>query len=67
MDMGLADYIEAYDTIEQEDDIDKLKHMAKFILIGRAMNDRNLSEEEAVALAEYSSIDLGMAEEVIVH
>jgi len=65
--MSLADYIEAYDTIDQEDDMDKLKNMAKFILIGRAMNDRSLSEEEAIALAEYSSIDLGMAEEVIVH
>ena len=65
--MSLADYIEAYDTIDQEDDMDKLKNMAKFILVGRAMNDRSLSEEEAIALAEYSSIDLGMAEEVIVH
>ena len=65
--MSLVDYIEAYDTIDQEDDMDKLKNMAKFILIGRAMNDRSLSEEEAIALAEYSSIDLGMAEEVIVH
>ena len=67
MAMSLSDYIQAYDTIEQEDDIDKLKHMAKFILIGRAMNDRNLSEEEAIAFAEYSSIDLGMAEEVVIH
>lgn len=67
MAMSLADYIEAYDTIDQEDDMDKLRHMAKFILVGRAMNDRSLSEEEAIALAEYSSIDLGMAEEVIVH
>ena len=67
MAMSLSDYIEAYDTIEQEDDIDKLKNMAKFILVGRAMNDRNLSEEEAIALAEYSSIDLGMVEEVVVH
>lgn len=67
MAMSLADYIEAYDTIDQEDDMDKLKNMAKFILVGRAMNDRSLSEEEAIALAEYSSIDLGMAEEVIVH
>ena len=65
--MSLSDYIEAYDTIDQEDDMDKLRHMAKFILVGRAMNDRALSEEEAIALAEYSSIDLGMAEEVIVH
>lgn len=65
--MSLADYIQAYDAIEQEDDIDKLKHMSKFILVGRAMNDKNLSEEEAIALAEYSSIDLGMSEEVIIH
>ena len=65
--MSLIDYIQAYDAIEQEDDIDKLKHMSKFILVGRAMNDKNLSEEEAIALAEYSSIDLGMAEEVIIH
>ena len=65
--MSLSDYIQAYDIIEQEDDLDKLKHMAKYILIGRAMNDKNLSEEEAIALAEYSSMDLGIAEEVILH
>jgi hypothetical protein len=65
--MSLSDYIQAYDIIEQEDDLDKLKHMAKYILIGRAMNDKNLSEEEAIALAEYSSMDLGMAEEVMLH
>ena len=65
--MSLSDYIQAYDIIEQEDDLDKLKHMAKYILIGRAMNDKNLSEEEAIALAEYSSMDLGMVEEVMLH
>ena len=65
--MSLSDYIQAYDTLDQEDDVEKLRHFAKFILVGRAMNDKNLSEDEAIALAEYSSIDLGMAEEVIIH
>lgn len=67
MDMGLSDYIEVYDMLEQEDDIDKLRNQAKYLLVGRAMNDKNLSEEEAVALAEYATVDIGMAEEMTVH
>jgi len=67
MDMGLSDYIEVYDMLEQEDDIDKLRNQAKYLLVGRAMNDKNLSEEEAIALAEYATVDIGMAEEMTVH
>jgi hypothetical protein len=67
MDMGLSDYIEVYDMLEQEDDIDKLRNQAKYLLVGRAMNDKNLSEEEALALAEYATVDIGMAEEMTVH
>ena len=67
MDMGLADYIEVYDMLEQEDDIEKLRSQAKYILVGRAMNDKNLSEDEAIALAEYTTMDIGAAEELTVH
>ena len=67
MDMGLSEYIEVYDMLEQEDDIDKLRNQAKYLLVGRAMNDKNLSEDEAVALAEYATVDIGMAEEMTVH
>ena len=65
--MGLADYIEVYDMLEQEDDIEKLRSQAKYLLVGRAMNDKNLSEDEAIALAEYTTMDIGIAEELIVH
>jgi len=65
--MGLADYIEVYDMLEQEDDIEKLRSQAKYILVGRAMNDKNLSEDEAIALAEYTTMDIGVAEELTVH
>jgi hypothetical protein len=67
MDMGLSDYIEVYDMLEQEDDIDKLRNQAKYLLVGRAMNDKNLSEDEAIALAEYATVDIGVAEEITVH
>lgn len=65
--MSLSDYVGVYDMLEQEDDIDKLRNMAKYLLVGRAMNDRNLSEVEAVALAEYATVDMEMAEEMTVH
>ena len=65
--MGLSEYIEVYDMIEAEDDLDKLKNMAKYLLVGRAMNDSGLSEDEAVALAEYATVDMGIAEEMTVH
>ena len=67
MDMGLSDYIEVYDMLEQEDDIDKLRSQAKYLLVGRAMNDKDLSEDEAIALAEYATVDIGVAEEMTVH
>ena len=65
--MGLSDYIEVYDMLEQEDDIDKLRNQAKYLLVGRAMNDKNLSVDEAIALAEYATVDIGVAEEITVH
>ena len=67
MDMGLSEYIEVYDMLEQEDDIDKLRSQAKYLLVGRAMNDKDLSEDEAIALAEYATVDIGVAEEMTVH
>lgn len=66
--MMIADYIQVYDVLDEEEDIDKLRVMAKYLLVGRAMNDSNVSEEEAIALAEYSSIDIGMInEEIVIH
>jgi len=65
--MALSDYIQVYDMIEQEDNIENLRNQAKYLLVGRAMNDSNLSEEEAIALAEYATVDMGMAEEMTVH
>ncbi len=53
--------------LEQEDNIENLRNQAKYLLVGRAMNDNNLSEEEAIALAEYATVDMGMAEEMTVH
>jgi hypothetical protein len=67
MAMSLSDYIEVYDMLEQEDDIEKLRSQAKYLLVGRAMNDKSLSEDEAVALAEYATVDIGMAEEFTIH
>ena len=65
--MSLSDYIEVYDMLEQEDNIDKLRNQAKYLLVGRAMNDNDLSEEEAIALAEYATVDMGIAEEMTIH
>lgn len=65
--MSLSDYIEVYDMLEQEGDIENLRTQAKYLLVGRALNDKDLSEEEAIALAEYATVDMGMAEEMTVH
>jgi len=65
--MALSEYIKVYDMIEQEDNIENLRNQAKYLLVGRAMNDHDLSEEEAIALAEYATVDMGMAEEMTVH
>jgi hypothetical protein len=65
--MSLSDYIEVYDMLEQEEDIENLRTQAKYLLVGRALNDKDLSEEEAIALAEYATVDMGMAEEMTVH
>ena len=65
--MMIEDYIQVYDVLDEEEDLEKLRNMAKYLLVGRALNDRNLSEEEAIALAQYSSVDMGMAEEMTIH
>lgn len=65
--MALSEYIQVYDMLEQEDNIEKLRNQAKYLLVGRAMNDKNLSEDEAIALAEYATVDMGLAEEMTVH
>jgi len=64
--MSLEDYIEVYDILDQEENIDNLRSHAKYLLVGRAMNDDNLSEDEAIALAQYASCDMRLTEEGIV-
>jgi len=65
--MMIGEYIQVYDVLDEEEDMERLRGMAKYLLVGRALNDRNVSEEEAIALAEYSSVDIGMAEEMTIH
>ena len=65
--MMIGEYIQVYDVLDEEDDLEKLRNMAKYLLVGRALNDRNVSEDEAIALAEYPSVDMGMAEEMTIH
>lgn len=62
----MDNYLAVYDMIDKEDDLEKLKNMAKYLLVGRALNDPAISEEEAVALAEYAVIQFDK-EEVTIH
>lgn len=62
----MNDYIEVYNLLSEEQDIEKLRNMAKYLLVGRALNDPAISEEEAVALAEYAMMQFE-EEEVTIH
>jgi hypothetical protein len=63
---SLDNYIAVYETIDQEDDLEKLRNMAKYLLVGRAMNDPYLSEDQAIALAEYATMEFDQ-EEITIH
>ena len=65
--MSVKDYIEVYDSLENVDDIEELKASFKHILVACALNDPEVSEDEAMALAEYASVDLGLVEEFTIH
>ena len=62
----MNNYIEVYDMLSEEQDIEKLRNMAKYLLVGRALNDPTISEEQAIALAEYAVMQFD-EEEVTVH
>ena len=62
----MDNYLAVYDMIDKEDDLKKLKNMAKYLLVGRALNDPAISEEEAIALAEYAVMQFD-EEEVTIH
>jgi len=62
----MNDYIEVYDILSEEQDIEKLRNMAKYLLVGRALNDPTISEDQAIALAEYAMIQFE-EEEVTIH
>lgn len=59
-------YIEVYNLLSEEQDIEKLRNMAKYLLVGRALNDPAISEDQAIALAEYAMIQFD-EEEVTIH
>lgn len=62
----MDNYLAVYDMIDKEDDLEKLKNMAKYLLVGRALNDPAISEEQAIALAEYAVMQFD-EEEVTIH
>ena len=62
----MNNYIEVYDMLSEEQDIEKLRNMAKYLLVGRALNDPTISEDQAIALAEYATIQFE-EEEVTIH
>ena len=44
--MMIGEYIQVYDVLDEEDDLEKLRNMAKYLLVGRALNDRNVSDRD---------------------
>lgn len=64
---GYREYIEAYDAILSTEDLEHLRTMAIYLLVGRAINDRGLTQSEQTALAEYALSDMGLEEKGTVH
>jgi predicted nucleotidyltransferase len=63
--MNMEDYIELYEMIQDEDDIDMLQKMAVYLLVNKMVEDKNVSEEEVQAFIEYAAINIGTLEETI--
>lgn len=63
--MPLADYMELYELIKNDDDIESLRKKSVYLLMSRCSEDDTISEEEFMAFAEYAAINLGTAEGTI--
>lgn len=63
--MNMEDYIELYEMIQDEDDVDMLQKMAVYLLVNKMVEDKNISEEEVQAFVEYAAINMGTLEETI--
>lgn len=63
--MPLIDYMELFEMIKEEQDVEGLRRKATYLLMSRCQEDETVSEEEFLAFAEYAAINLGTIEETI--
>jgi hypothetical protein len=61
----LADYMELYELIKNDDDIESLRKKSVYLLMSRCSEDDTVSQEEFMAFAEYAAINLGTTEGTI--
>ena len=63
--MPLLDYMELFEMIQQDNDVEGLRRKATYLLMSKCQEDETVSEEEFMAFAEYAAINLGTIEETI--
>jgi hypothetical protein len=63
--MPLMDYMELFEMIKQEQDVEGLRRKATYLLMSKCQEDETVSEEEFLAFAEYAAINLGTTEGMI--
>lgn len=63
--MPLMDYMELYELIRNDDDLESLRKKSVYLLMSRCADDETVSEEEFMAFAEYAAINLGTTEGTI--
>jgi hypothetical protein len=63
--MPLLDYMELFEMIQQDSDVEGLRRKATYLLMSKCQEDETVSEEEFMAFAEYAAINLGTIEETI--
>jgi hypothetical protein len=63
--MPLLDYMELFEMIQQDTDVEGLRRKATYLLMSKCQEDETVSEEEFMAFAEYAAINLGTIEETI--
>ena len=63
--MTAIEYMDLYEIIQNEDDIDLLRYKTVYLLVCLMTVDENLSEEEVEAFVQFAGIDMGLIEETI--
>ncbi len=63
--MPLMDYMELFEMIQQDSDVEGLRRKATYLLMSKCQEDETVSEEEFMAFAEYAAINLGTTEGTI--